>query len=414
LAHVLATGCRVTIGTPNESPLRSPSVEVRSYAGGGMEQLVSSHDIVIAFGYLLREHPAIRKARFLVIDLYDPFLLENLLMHDDLPMSRRAAVHAFDLGVLAEQLRRADFFICASDRQRDFWLGALAIANRVNPQAYAEDPTLRRLVDVVPFGLPSTPPAATAAAIRSADGPIGPHDIVVLWGGGIWNWFDPLTAIEAIAALREEIPALRLYFMGLRHPNPDLPQMEMARRAVALAGERGLLDHSVFFRDGWVPYDERQNYLADADIGISLHFDHVETRYSYRTRLLDYLWAGLPTISTGGDVLSDEIAGAGAGISVAQGNVAEVSDALRQLARDIARRRAMRERARVLAVGHTWQRAAAPLLEYCRAPHASAGGRPAEGARSRWVQLRDAWRRSRVRQTAGRIRRRLERQRRGA
>jgi glycosyltransferase involved in cell wall biosynthesis len=394
--------------------MRSPSVTVRSYAGGGMERLVTTHDVVIAFGYLLREHPVIRKAHYLVMDLYDPFLLENLLMHDDLPMSRREAVHAFDLGVLTEQLRRADFFVCASDRQRDFWLGALSIANRVSPQAYADDPTLRRLVDVVPFGLPSKPPTADGPGIRRATGPIGPQDIVVLWGGGIWNWFDPLTAIEAIAALRDEVPELRLYFMGLRHPNPDLPQMEMARRAVALAGERGLLDRSVFFRDGWVPYDERQNYLVDADIGISLHFDHVETRYSYRTRLLDYLWAGLPTISTGGDVLSDEIAGTGAGISVSQGNVGEVGEALRQLARDAPRRRAMRERARVLAADHTWQRAAMPLLEYCRAPHAGLVGRPAEGARSRWAELRDAWRRSRVRQTAGRIRRRLERQRRGA
>jgi hypothetical protein len=38
--------------------------------------------------------------------------------------------------------------------------------------------------------------------------------------------------------------------------------------------------------------------LREADIGVSLHREDVETRYSFRTRVLDYLWAGLPIITT--------------------------------------------------------------------------------------------------------------------
>jgi glycosyltransferase involved in cell wall biosynthesis len=59
---------------------------------------------------------------------------------------------------------------------------------------------------------------------------------------------------------------------------------------------------------GWVSYEDRQRYLLEADIGVSAHYDSVETRYAFRTRLLDYFWAGLPTISTRGDVLGDLVA----------------------------------------------------------------------------------------------------------
>jgi len=378
-----------------------------------MERLVGDHDVVVAFGYLLAQYPVIRRrARFLVMDLYDPFLLENLTMHDDLPMARRMAVHDHDLSVVVDQLRQADFFICASDRQRDYWLGALSLADRVNPSTYTDDPTLRRLIDVVSFGVSAEPPAPTRAAIRSEVQGIGRDDVVVLWGGGIWNWFDPLTAIRAVAALRSELPGLKLFFMGLRHPNPELPQMAMARQAVELAGQLGVLDRQVFFRDGWVPYDDRVNYLTSADIGISLHFDHLETRFSYRTRLLDYLWTGLPVIATAGDVLSNELAAAGAGVTVPQADVAGVSDALRQLAGDPARRAAMRERGRALAAQHTWERVAAPLLAYCQSPYQTvpAGNLRLDSAgMAQW--LRGIWWHSPVRRAAGRIRRRLRAQR---
>ena len=375
-----------------------------------MERLVEEHRIVIAFGYLLRHYPVIRrKAAYLVMDLYDPFLLENLLMHNDLDMVRREAVHESDLGVVIDQLRQADFFLCASERQRDYWLGALSMVNRVNPRSYAEDPTLRRLIDVVPFGVPASRPQATGSAIRGDVPGIGPGDIVVLWGGGIWNWFDPLTAIRAVAAVKNEVRELRLYFMGLRHPNPELPEMDMAGRAVGLAQELGLLDRCVFFRNGWVPYEQRANYLLAADLAVSLHQQHIETRFAFRTRLLDYLWAGLPVIATGGDVLSDEIAEQGAGLTVSEGNVDAVAAAFRALARDPDRRRSMREQSLRLAAKHTWDRAAEPLLAYCRAPHRGHHGRSLELGPERLPdRLRAAWQRSWMRRTASRIRRRLK------
>jgi len=373
LAHVLATQHRVTIGVPNREARSSPTVAVRCYADGAMAGLVKDHEITIASGYLLHQNPEIRQlARYLVMDVYGPFTLENLNLFAESRMSDRIALHQAGVEVLLEQLELADFFLCASERQRDYWLGALSLANRINPYSHAADPTLRSLIDVVPFGLPSEPPHPTAHGIKGVVPGIGTEDVVVLWTGGIWDWFDPLTAIEAAAALADEVPSLKLYFMGARHPNPDIPPMIMARRAEELARERGVLNRTVFFNDRWVPYAQRVNFLCDADLAISLHHEHIETRFSFRTRFLDSFWTGLPLLATSGDVLSDIAAAEGAGVVVGDGDVEAVQEALRGLATDHERRRAMAERSRALGERYTWSRVAAPLLSYCARPQRAA------------------------------------------
>jgi len=95
--------------------------------------------------------------------------------------------------------------------------------------------------------------------------------------------------------------------MGVTPPDPNLPSTSMSKQAIALAKESGLLNRSVFFNDTWIVYDERGSFLLDADIGVSTHFDHLETQFSFRTRILDYLWAGLPIIATKGDVFAELI-----------------------------------------------------------------------------------------------------------
>ena len=107
--------------------------------------------------------------------------------------------------------------------------------------------------------------------------------------------------------ISRERPDIKLVFMGVKHPNEAVPEMMMADEAVKLAKSLDLIDKQVFFNFGWIPYEERQNYLLEADIGISTHFEHLETQYAFRTRILDYLWAGLPMIVTRGDSFADLI-----------------------------------------------------------------------------------------------------------
>ena len=121
---------------------------------------------------------------------------------------------------------------------------------------------------------------------------------------------------------------MRLYFLGMRHPKPDIVESAVAAQARHLADTLGLTGTHVFFNEGWVAYDDRQNYLMEADVGVSLHLEHLETAYSFRTRILDYLWAGLPIVASAGDGFAEIISAEGIGTVVPVEDVDAVAEAL--------------------------------------------------------------------------------------
>jgi glycosyltransferase involved in cell wall biosynthesis len=259
-----------------------------------------------------------------VYDFYSPLTIESAAFAQANPQAKAEA--ALNRLTVRVALENGDAFACASERQRDLWLGALAEAGRISPSSYRRDPTFRSLVDVVPFGIEPNPPLSTQPVLKGVFPGIGIEDKVVLWGGGIWNWLDPLTVIRAVHRLAR--PDVKLLMLGTNRPNPGIPEMAMQGRAEALAEKLGLLGTSVFFKRGWVPYAERGAYLLEADVGVSAHLNELEARFAYRTRLLDCIWAGLPIVTTVGDSLSELVERRGLGRVVGYGDVAGYSAAL--------------------------------------------------------------------------------------
>jgi hypothetical protein len=224
------------------------------------------------------------------------------------------------------------------------------------------------LISVVPFGVSDVPPKATRPVLRGVVPGIGPDDKVLLWGGGIYNWFDPITLIRAVDKLRSRVPTVRLFFLGTKHPNPHVGEMRMAVDALRVTEELDLLDTHVFFNEDWVAYDDRQNYLLEADVGVSTHLDHVETAFSFRTRVLDYFWASLPVLTTSGDSLAALIESRSAGLVVAPNDVDALEEALHALLTDDELIAGARKASGELADEFRWSRVLQPLLEFCRAP----------------------------------------------
>lgn len=330
---------------------------------------VEGADIVIIQGYIAATFPWLAEVdQYLVFDLYDPFHLESLAVERLKPAAERTASIGRALRELEAEARWGDFFLCASEKQRDLWLGHLGALGRLNPSTYDEDPSLRRLLDVAPFGMAVADPAPTASGIRGVVPGIGEDDTIVLWGGGVYNWFDPLTVIEAVDKAREEVPNLRLVFLGMKHPNPDVPEMAMAMSARDLAGELGLTGTHVFFHEGWVPYDERVNFLCDADLGISAHFDDVETAFSFRTRILDYLWTGLPIVCSEGDTFGNLVEERALGAAVPVEDAEAMTAAIVRILTDDVERESIRARVRETANDYRWPTALAALTRYCEDP----------------------------------------------
>jgi glycosyltransferase involved in cell wall biosynthesis len=374
IAEALALQADVVLATTSAlCDVGSPTVSVESADHARFAELEHWCDVAIVQGYLLHNVPEFRTStKVMLFDLYDPLHLEalELTRHDTEP--DRSVNVANTVRTLEEQLVRGDFFVCASDKQRDLWLGFLAALGRINPDTYDDDPTLRRLIDVVAFGLPDDPPVHSRPSLRGVVPGIGPDDDVVIWGGGLYDWFDPLTLIRAIDKVRVARPRVRLFFLGTRHPKPDIVESGVATEARRLADELGLTGTHVFFNDGWVAYHDRQNYLMEADVGVSLHLEHLETQYSFRTRMLDYLWTGLPIVATTGDGFASIISDEGLGTVVPAEDVDAVVDALEGLLGDAQARDACRAHAVAVAARFRWSLQLAPLLAFCAAPRTAA------------------------------------------
>jgi glycosyltransferase involved in cell wall biosynthesis len=369
IARALSAEHEVQLATTTLADLPGSPFPVRAVDDEGLAELERWCDVLVFQGWLVHNRPFLLGSdKVLVADIYDPLHLEQLEQGRDEGRRGRLLAVQSATAVLNEQLLRGDFFLCASEKQRDFWLGQLSALGRVNPVTYDEDPTLRSLISVMPFGVADVPPARTRPAIKGVVPGIGPDDRVILWGGGIYNWFDPLTLLHAVDRLRRRHPEVRLFFLGLKHPNPDIPEMRMAVAARELSDRLGLTGTHAFFNEGWVEYEDRQNYLLDADIGVSTHLDHIETAMSYRTRILDYLWASLPTVATAGDALAELIEARRLGLTVPAGDIDALDAALGGLLDDDDLRARMGANAGAAAEDLTWSKVLAPLVEFCRAP----------------------------------------------
>jgi len=379
LARVLSAACQVTLASPLSGEVSSHAFKVVPISldePAEIDPLLAEADVVVSNGNLLNDYPQLADIKVpWVVDAYVPTPTEALAANAHREISERLAGCQVDTRVVNHFLSRADFVICASERQRDLYMGLMASLGRLNPRVYDEDPTLRRLVDTVPYGLSAEPPIHTRQVIKGVVPGISPSDRVILWGGGLWNWFDPLTLIRAMPSLIDRHPEARLVFPGTRHPYAErIPVMEMQERATLLSDRLGLTDRHVFF-GGWASYDDRPNYLLESDVGVSLHPQGVEPRYAYRTRILDYIWAGLPMVLSRGDVLADLAETEGLGLVVEPGDVDQVAGALVSLlGEEDARGRRAEAFARV-ASSMTWEQVARPLVEFCQHPRLAADRR---------------------------------------
>jgi glycosyltransferase involved in cell wall biosynthesis len=365
-AKELSKHFSVTLAVPDAPDIALDGVElvtVQPTDARALTMFALEHDAVVS--QRLPVNTALRLAAStirVVYDLYAPVPLELLALQSNVAPSLDMRLHErHERRVLETALATGDAFICASDRQRDLWLGWLGALGRLDATRYAHDASFRGLIDVVPFGIDDVS-VERGHVLRGVMPGIEPEAKVLLWAGGLWNWLDPLTIIRAVASLGRLRDDVRLVFLGTQRPNPTIRRMSMTDRAIRLADELGVRNKLVFFNEGWVPYAQRGAWLAEADIGVSAHFADIETRFAFRTRLLDYLWAGLPIVTTEGDVLSDLVKERRLGRTVGVRDVDGWHQALGDLLEDEAERTEIRGRVADEREQFRWSRVTEPLV----------------------------------------------------
>ncbi|MDZ7836819.1 MAG: hypothetical protein U5N58_02140 [Actinomycetota bacterium] len=189
-------------------------------------------------------------------------------------------------------------------------------------------------------------------------------DKVALWGGGIWNWLDPITAIKAIWEITRHRKDIKLLFLGTRHPDPKLPQMNKCVEAIKLSKELELYGQNIFFNE-WAAYNLRQDFLLGSDVGLSIHQKRIETEYSYRTRVIDYIWARLPVITTEGDSIAKMVKRFNIGEVVRYQDAQQLARVLESMLTNNSLKDIYKKNMDKIAPSLSWENVVRPIIEYC-------------------------------------------------
>lgn len=346
----------------SSSPLPDvPLVEYQLQAPKALRPLIDDADVVVCqpgwptlMGWLRGS-----RAR-LIFDMYVPEIFEVLESWRDHSLVMRELVGAMIIDRALAGFHIGHHFVCASEKQKDMWIGAMMAERLIRFGTYERDASFQSLIDVVPFGIPADDPTpAGRPVIRTRFPSIGPDDEIVLWNGGLWGWLDPVAAIRAVAELSRRRPTVKLVFMGAAKHRVAVKATDEAR---AVAEQLGVLDKHVFFNTEWVPYESRGEWLLEADCAVSCHEEHLETRFAFRTRLLDCFWARLPIVCTRGDDLAATVEKEDLGVTVGAGDPHQLATALEHVL--IRGRQGFREGLNRAAEAHRWSRVCEPLVRY--------------------------------------------------
>lgn len=309
-ARALAAHVPTTLIATMESGWTDPAAGARLtlVSRGTPEARAALRYASVLIGQPARGFVRAHRGQKLVSDLFDPLVLELRELYGHAPSLRQRVHLAAEWFRLVRALERSDLLISAADRQRELY-------DRLRSTDAA-------WIDV-PFGVDL---AETKVCAK-------PQDNVAVWGGGIWEWLDPLTAIDAVIRLNHEGLRCKLLFLGRARPNRDHVDRRRDDRFSALLARGG--DH-VSANAEWVPYRERLAWLRSGKIAIMLHRSTGEADYSIRTRLFDAIAAGVPVVATERGFAADLVAREGLGIVVPPSDVAAVAGAVRRLLTDDA------------------------------------------------------------------------------
>ncbi len=370
MARYLGRRHQVTLLAPNTDLPREEGIRLDTWREGDFARLTRDAEVVVIHGHVSNHFFDEVRGIPTVVDLYDPFLVEN--MHYAATMGREVFLH--DHATLSRQLRRGDYFLCFTPWQRLFYLGMLAALGRVNPDNFLDDRTLDSLVALVPFGVPGLEPVRGEPMLRGRVEGIGSEDRLLFYGG-IYDWHDPLTALRALEILwdRETGGAggqgPKLVFV--RNPNLETTPQQRYREAHDWCGERDWLDRRVFFID-WIDYERRESAYLECDLGLATFPAGLEADLSFRTRVLDWLWCGLPAVVTDGGWTGELLRGEEAGAVAEPGNPESVARLIGDLLGDPERCRVLARRGQELVRRRfRWETILEPLDRFCAAPRSA-------------------------------------------
>ena len=274
----------------------------------------------------------------LIVDGITPLLAELDSMPPSVAVERRRRTAAARLPLVAA---RADAILTGGPNQVEWW--SEQIRGRFG------FPFLN-----VPFGIPDRPPEPDAGSIPS----VPPSWAVVLWWGGVWPWLD----LQTLLAARARLGSAPVSVVVPTAARPDGAATGITTDELyEMARSHDLKPPRVVALEHWIPYHDRHIILNRASLVAVLHRASEEAALSFRTRVLDAVWAGVPVLLSEGGEASRQARENGWGGVVGSGDVHATAAAMELLLgeREQARCRFAISRCRN---NWTWSRVAEPLV----------------------------------------------------
>jgi glycosyltransferase involved in cell wall biosynthesis len=241
-----------------------------------------------------------------ILDCYVPIFTE-VCARDSLDKENEAKNYARDIQYWNKALLRGDYFLVANDSQVIYYQGVLSSIGKLTPLNYGN-----RTIIKAPYGYDDNIPVAGAAPFNKKIN--NSNAFKILWFGGVYPWFDIDILINAVSIVNNLIPC-RLAMVGALNPfnsHPDF--IAKYDRLVELINKNNLSD--IVTLEDWVDYDKRADWYLDSDIIITLNKTGFENSLAWRTRLVDYVWSGVPLATNGGDPLGEDLIKHGAAFRI--------------------------------------------------------------------------------------------------
>lgn len=365
---LIKKGYKVSMVIPQETDIVAPDIDFHLYEENNNRKLISSAGLVI-FGAYPPPQPlwfAYQKKKTIVTYLWSIAPIGSLEFKDFPDRRRQKNLHQYITASFNLSLLVSDKIFCRDKQVQTFLWGSLAGLGRVNLDNYLQHKKLRNMVEPAPFGLNSTPPKHKRDVYRKRLKNIEQDDFLLMWNGGVWNWNDGQTLIEAIKKLRKA--EIKLIFQGFKHPDKNQKLSVEAKKTLQAAKRNGLIDKNVFFPKQWIPFEERGNYLTECDVGVVSSPDIPEANLFLKTRVYDYLWAELPVILNDCEAFAPLIKEKGLGLVAKTGDARDWAGKIRELKNDKNLRDKIIKNIRKYKKELIWDKTLKPVEEYLEKP----------------------------------------------
>lgn len=291
----------------------------------------------------------------LILDAYVPIYVE-VSARESKDIDTEYRNYMGDIVRFNHVLKRGDYFLCASQSQKTFYTGVLSSLGIINPRSYREDRIL-----VVPFGIHDEPLKISENPYKNLG--IKDSDFVVLWFGGLYPWFHVEELLESMDKL-SKYKDIKFVFVGGKNPfNPNPDFFRQYEKTVKFADDKKLIDKSIYFID-WVDFDERVNWYVHADTVISLNQPGEENAFSWRTRVMDYVWGELAIITNGGDPLSETLLSQNAAIRLPQLSSNEITNTILSVHDNSKILEDVRKQVKQIKKTFYWHTIVEPIVQY--------------------------------------------------